>query len=165
MKLDIELNGKPHAVEIAPGSGRITASIDGSPLEPDVIEVADGMYSVIIAGRCFEARVEKFGEELRIAINGNEYAVRVRDPRKWQPNHSAAAASEHRQNVTAPMPGRVVRVLVKAGEAVAAGQGIVVVEAMKMQNEVRSPKAGKVERLLAKEGQALNAGDTIAVIA
>jgi biotin carboxyl carrier protein len=62
------------------------------------------------------------------------------------------------------MPGRVVRLLVKAGESVQAGQGIAVVEAMKMQNEVRSPKGGKVDRLAVREGQTVNAGDTIAVI-
>ncbi len=63
------------------------------------------------------------------------------------------------------MPGRVVRVLVALGETIKAGQGIVVVEAMKMQNEVRSPKSGSVERLMVKEGQSVNAGDTIALIA
>jgi len=62
------------------------------------------------------------------------------------------------------MPGKVIRLLVKPGEAVEAGQGILVVEAMKMQNEVRSPKSGKVERLLVSENQAVNAGDTLAVI-
>jgi biotin carboxyl carrier protein len=165
MKLEIELNGKPHAVELASTNGKIAASIDGSALEADAIEVANGIYSVIVGGRSFEVRVEKFGEDVRVAINGNEYAIRVSDPRKWQRNRSAAASPEHRQNVVAPMPGRVVRVLVKAGETLASGQGIVVVEAMKMQNEVRSPKAGKVERLLVKEGQALNAGDAIAVVA
>jgi biotin carboxyl carrier protein len=165
MKLEIELNGKSHPVEISASSGKVAASIDGSAVEADAIEVADGIYSVIVAGHSFEACVETVGDELRVVINGSEYAIRVRDLRKWQRNHSATASSEHRQSVTAPMPGRVVRVLVKAGEAIAAGQGIVVVEAMKMQNEVRSPKEGRVERLLVKEGQAVNAGDTIAVIA
>jgi biotin carboxyl carrier protein len=63
------------------------------------------------------------------------------------------------------MPGKVVRVLVKPGEEVEAGQGIVVVEAMKMQNAVRSPKIGTVERVLVAEGQAVNAGEVVAVIA
>jgi biotin carboxyl carrier protein len=165
MKLEIELNGKSHAVQIAPPGPEMNPSINGLAIEADATEVASGIYSVIVAGRSFEARLEQFGEELRVAINGKEYAIRVRDPRQWRRNHSAAASSEHRQHVAAPMPGRVIRVLVKAGEAVAAGQGIVVVEAMKMQNEVRSPKAGKVERMLVKEGQTLNAGDTIAVVA
>jgi biotin carboxyl carrier protein len=60
------------------------------------------------------------------------------------------------------MPGRVIRVLVSAGDEVEAGQGLVVVEAMKMQNEIRSPKKGKVERMLAREGQNVNAGEVLA---
>ena len=62
------------------------------------------------------------------------------------------------------MPGKVVRVMVRAGEAVEAGQGLLVVEAMKMQNEIKSPKAGKIERIAAQEGQTVNAGEVLAVI-
>ena len=72
--------------------------------------------------------------------------------------------AEGSQSVIAPMPGKVVRLLVKAGEAVEAGKGILVVEAMKMQNEVRSPKSGKIERLLVSEGQAVSAGEVLAVV-
>ncbi|HKQ88029.1 MAG TPA: biotin/lipoyl-containing protein [Candidatus Acidoferrales bacterium] len=164
MKLDIQLGGPPHTVEISRTEHKLQCTIDGIALGADCVEVAADTYSILLAGRSFEASVEAFGEELCITISGREFAARVRDPRKWQRNHSAAATSEHRQNVLAPMPGRIVRVLVVAGETIKAGQGIVVVEAMKMQNEVRAPRAGKVERLLVKEGQPVNAGETIAVV-
>jgi len=72
--------------------------------------------------------------------------------------------SEGSQRVIAPMPGKVVRVLVKVGDAIEVGNGILVVEAMKMQNEVRSPKSGKIERLLVSEGQAVSAGEVLAVV-
>jgi biotin carboxyl carrier protein len=62
------------------------------------------------------------------------------------------------------MPGKIIRVLVQAGDKVEAGQGLLVVEAMKMQNEIRSPKSGTVERLLVKEGQPVNAGEILAWI-
>jgi biotin carboxyl carrier protein len=62
------------------------------------------------------------------------------------------------------MPGKIVRVLVRGGQKVEAGQGLIVVEAMKMQNEIRSPKTGTVERLLVKEGQPVNAGEVLAWI-
>src|SRR5258705_4794768 len=71
---------------------------------------------------------------------------------------------EARQQILAPMPGKIIRVLVQAGEKVEAGQGLLVVEAMKMQNEIRSPKSGTVERLLVKEGQPVNAGEILAWI-
>ena len=81
-------------------------------------------------------------------VAGREFSVAVRDPREWQRKRGGSVASEGRQQVLAPMPGKIVRVLVKAGDTIEAGQGILVVEAMKMQNEVRSPKAGKIERML-----------------
>lgn len=164
MRLEIELDGVAHIVEIPRTERTLQCTIDGVDLTADCIEIAQGSYSILLEGLSFEASVEPFGEELRINIGGNEVKARVRDPRRWRRNHSAAAASEARQNVAAPMPGRVVRVLVASGEVVKAGEGIIVVEAMKMQNEVRSPKAGRIERLLVKEGQPVNAGDTIAVV-
>jgi biotin carboxyl carrier protein len=84
------------------------------------------------------------------------------DPRAWRGRKQGAIEVEGRQEILAPMPGKIVRVLVAVGESVEAGQGLLVVEAMKMQNEIRSPKNGKVERLLAKEGQAVNAGEVLA---
>jgi biotin carboxyl carrier protein len=86
----------------------------------------------------------------------------VRDPRTWRGRRHSALEAEGRQQIVAPMPGKVIRLLVKVGDEVEAGQGLVVVEAMKMQNEIRSPKKGKVERLQAKEGQPVNAGDVLA---
>lgn len=165
MKLEIELDASPHTVEIFPSGQSSQFAIDGTSFDLDALEIAPGMYSILIGGRSFEARVEPFGSALRVMVGNAEFTTRVRDPRKWQRNHRAAAASEQRQHVTAPMSGRVVRVLVRSGEPVKAGQGIIVVEAMKMQNEIRSPKTGNVERLLVAEGQPVSAGDTVAVVA
>jgi len=88
----------------------------------------------------------------------------VLDPRAWRGKRGGVLEAEGRQQIIAPMPGKVVRLLVKAGDAVEAGQGLLVVEAMKMQNEIRAPKTGKVERILISEGQAVNAGDVLAVV-
>ena len=171
MKIEVELGGSMHTLEISRAiigknmAGRsVHFIIDGVAGEADTVEVAAGIFSILIDGTSLEAQVERFGGGLRIRIGEREFAVTVRDPRKWQRNHDAAAASEQRHNVVAPMPGRVVRVLVAAGDAVKAGQGIAVVEAMKMQNEIRSARAGKLERLFVKEGQPVNAGETIAVV-
>jgi len=88
----------------------------------------------------------------------------VADPRAWRGRRHGTVEAEGRQAIAAPMPGKVIRLLVKAGDKVQAGQGVLVVEAMKMQNEVKSPKSGRVERLLAKEGQPVNAGEVLAWI-
>lgn len=95
---------------------------------------------------------------------GLEFVAEVIDPRSWRGRRHGGAEAEGRQQITAPMPGKVVRLLVKAGDTVEAGQGLLVVEAMKMQNEIRSPKRGEVERVLVVEGQAVNAGEVLCAV-
>jgi biotin carboxyl carrier protein len=95
---------------------------------------------------------------------GREYRVEIVDLRSWRRSRSGRIDLAGRQQIAAPMAGKVVRVLVAPGQRVESGQGLLVVEAMKMQNEIRSPKTGTVERLLAKEGQAVNSGEILAVI-
>lgn len=165
MKLEIELNGAAHVIEVVPSAGLLQCTINGSSIEADARKIGPGLYSILIAGRSFEVSAAKFGDSLSISVDGKESIASIRDPRKWRRNHRASSLSEQHQNIVAPMPGRVVRVLVAAGDTVKPGQGIAVVEAMKMQNEVRSPKTGIVERVLVKEGQPVNAGETVAVIA
>lgn len=165
MKLEIDIAGAAHTVELSHDGSGLSCAIDDAPVNGNAIEVAPGIYSILIDGRSFEVRLEQFAGDLRASVGSAEYALRVRDPRKWERNRGAAVSFQGRHHVAAPMPGRVVRVLAEPGAVVTVGQGIVVVEAMKMQNEVRSPKDGRVERILVKEGQTVNAGDTIAVVA
>jgi biotin carboxyl carrier protein len=164
MKLEIALNGKTHLVELARVGDRLRCTIDGVQQEADAVKIAPGVYSILIEGDSFETRVEPDGRGLRLIVGNNEWHAEVRDPREWRRNRSGAAEAEGRQQVLAPMPGKIVRVLVGAGEAVEAKQGLMVVEAMKMQNEIRSPKSGIVERLMVTEGQTVNAGEVLAII-
>jgi biotin carboxyl carrier protein len=165
MKLQITLNGKTHQVELIPADGRLGCTIDGAPLEADAVEIAPGIYSILIEGESLEARVEPDGSALRVTVGDREWQTEIRDAREWRRNRSGAADAEGRQQVLAPMPGKIVRVLIAAGDSVETKQGLFVVEAMKMQNEIRTPKAGTVERVLVKEGQTVNAGEVLAVIA
>jgi len=162
---EIELAGKKHRVESTTRGEREQWTIDGAALEADAVEVSPGVYSILIDGKSLEVRVEPFAGKLRVAAGGREVEATVRDPREWQRARHGAAETEGRQQILAPMPGKVVRLLVATGDTVQAGQGIVVVEAMKMQNEIRSPKSGKVERLAVIEGQTVNAGEVVATIA
>jgi biotin carboxyl carrier protein len=168
MKLAIQLGGKTRTVEIgsdpARPKGRVLCTIEGRAVEADAIEVARGIYSILIEGTSFEARVEPETTGLRITVAGREYAAQIHDPRQWRRNRGGAIEAEGSQRVVAPMPGKVVRVLVKTGEAIEAGKGVAVVEAMKMQNEVRSPKSGTIERVLVSEGQTVSAGEVLAVV-
>ncbi len=141
-------------------------TIDGKTVEPAIaslVEVEPGTYSIIMEGRAYEARVNASGEELAVDVAGRRYLVAVRDPRSYR-KKSRAGAGEGRQNVVSPMPGKVIRVLVSDGDSVEEGQGLVVVEAMKMQNEMKSPKAGRVVQLRAKDGDTVAAGDVLVSI-
>ena len=164
MKLEIEFGGTLRLVELTIDQNRVCARIDGRLVEADAVEVSSGVYSILIAGRSFVVRVEATATGLRTHVRGREYLSEVRDPREWRRNRGAAAEAEGRQKLLAPMPGKVVRLLVAAGDRVESGQGLLVVEAMKMQNEVRSPKSGTVETLLVREGQTINAGETLGFI-
>jgi biotin carboxyl carrier protein len=120
----------------------------------------DGTVSVLIEGRSYRAVVTASNE---VIVNGRTFAIDVQDPRKFR-GQGAAASGSGRQTIAAPMPGRVVRVLVELGQEVEPGQGLIVVEAMKMQNEMKSPKAGKVLEVRTSEGAAVTAGDVLLVI-
>jgi biotin carboxyl carrier protein len=170
VKLEVEIasqpgssRNKPRQIELTRAAVRHECRIDGRLVEADIREISDGIYSILIGGRSLEVHVEARGQALRIISGAREFVASATDPRRYLKGAGSILA-EGRQQVTAPMPGKVIRVLVKAGDKVAAGQGIVVVEAMKMQNEVKSPKAGTIEKLLAAEGQPVNAGDALAVV-
>jgi len=125
----------------------------------DIRLVAPGVYSVLLGGRSFEARID--GNS--VSIGGRSFQAEVLDPRRWsrERNHREA---EGRQNIVAFMPGKVVRVLVSPGDAVEAGQGLIVVEAMKMQNEMKALRAGRVVTVAAVAGATVNAGEILAII-
>ena len=168
VRVEIELGGKTRTVEWTVADGRTHWMINGRAAVADAVEVGNGVYSILIGGESLEVRVERepgLGGRLRVIVGGREYSGFVRDPRAWRKHRGAAAEVEGAQQVLAPMPGKIVRVLVAAGDVVSAGQGVAVVEAMKMQNEVRAPKSGQVQRIHVSEGQTVAAGEVIAVVA
>jgi biotin carboxyl carrier protein len=128
----------------------------------DIREVEPGLYSVLLAGRSYEAVVET-GNSEHVSIAGRRIAVEVADPRRWS-RSKAGGLTEGRQNIAASMPGKVVRVLVAEGDMVEAGQGLVVVEAMKMQNEMKAARSGRVVAMKAVTGATVNAGEILAAI-
>ncbi len=163
MKREVLINGKKRIVELVRAGDRWACRMDGEPLDADVAEISPGVYSILLGGRSFEARVERRGPVLEIELDARRMTAEVLDPRRRRGHGDLER--EGRQEVQAPMPGKVVRLLVAQGDSVEAGQGILVLEAMKMQNEVRSPKSGKVESLRVRQGQPVNAGDILAEIA
>ena len=165
MNYEVRISGKTHAIEFERYRDGWQARLDGQPGAADVAEIAPNIFSVLLLGESYQVFViPPRGSQLQVHTGGFEFVAEVVDPRSWRGRRHGAAEAEGRQQIVAPMPGKVVRVLVKAGDAVEAGQGLLVVEAMKMQNEIRSPKSGMVERVLVKEGQAVNAGESLCIV-
>ena len=164
MKLGLTIGDRARHLEIERQGEQLQFLIDGRALTADVKQIQPEVYSILIDGEAFEARIESGASGLRVQIDGREFPVGVADPRQWRRDRNQVAAAEGHQQIVSSMPGKVVRVMVRAGDTVEAGQGLLVVEAMKMQNEIKSPKAGKIERIAAQEGQTVNAGEVLAVI-
>jgi biotin carboxyl carrier protein len=149
MKLQILVNG--HPVEVDPGQLK------------KVAQVEPGVYSVLAEGRSFEVRAIGTASGLRLEVAGLPFTAEVYDPRDRR-QKAAAALATGRQNISAPMPGKVIRVLVREGDAVEVGQGLVVVEAMKMQNEMKALRVGNVVDVRVRDGDTVSAGDTLVVL-
>ncbi|MGE5647301.1 MAG: biotin/lipoyl-containing protein [Acidobacteriota bacterium] len=145
----------------------VTVLVDGRavPLAEaaSILEVEPGIYSVLAGGRSFEARIERIDDAWAVTIGRRRYVVEVADPRR-PVRRARGLPGEGRRPLASPMPGKVVRVLVAEGDRIEAGQGIAVVEAMKMQNEMKAPRAGRVVSLTAREGATVAAGEVLAVI-
>jgi biotin carboxyl carrier protein len=146
MTVDVSLNGRETNIEL--------------PQDYSIETSGPGTYSVLIEGRSYNAVVLAPGT---IQVNDRIFAVEIFDPRELR-SRKSGNASRGRQDILAPMPGKVVRTLVSSGDAVEPGQGLIVVEAMKMQNEMKSPKAGTVVEVRTKDGATVAAGEILVVI-
>jgi biotin carboxyl carrier protein len=164
MKLQIAIDGVPDGIEIfAPAPACRFRLGAGAVRDAQVEEPETGVYSVLIDGRSYEARVEEHPNFLEVVIDGYRFEIEVRDPRRWS-SGTSGRGHDGVQTVAAPMPGKVVRVLAASGDAVEQGQGLVVVEAMKMQNEMKAPRAGRVLSVAAREGATVTAGEVLLTI-
>src|SRR5690242_7093456 len=168
MTYEVLINGQSYTLDLAPGSrpGEWVCNVreGNNPREYRFDAAASGsnVLSLLFDGKSFTFERDPASGALTLA--GHRYEVEVRDPRSLRSRRAASQSSEGPRQLTAPMPGKVVRILVAAGSTVEAGQGLLVVEAMKMQNELKSPKAGKVQKVLVAEGSAVNAGDVLAIV-
>lgn len=165
MKFDVSIDGIELPVELTRDGAGWKIAVSDVAMNADALEIAPGIFSILLNGQSHEIRLAPNPDGSLTVQNGpHEFRAEVADPRAWRGRKHGAVEAEGRQQIVAPMPGKVIRLLVKPGDKVEAGQGLLVVEAMKMQNEVKSPKTGTVEKLQAKEGQAVNAGDVLAWI-
>jgi len=165
MKLSIQVRRKDALLDLARTGQACRFQIGSGPeRHADVTETEPNVYSVLSAGRSYEARVEPVADgEMVVVIDGHRFEIEVRDPRQFR-RRDGWRGIDGLQNVTTPMPGKVVRILAPLGASVTAGQALMVVEAMKMQNEMRAPKSGKLVSIPVHEGDTVAAGEVLATI-
>ncbi len=165
MKLELKIDGQVKDVEFHSTNGRAQLTLDGITHTARVSEPEPGLFTVIINDHVYRCLPDRMANgETEIIVNGHRIPLTVQDPRRRRAGAAGAGNSTGRVTLTAPMPGKIVRVLKAVGDEVAAEQGILIVEAMKMQNEVQSPKTGKIIEIRVTEGQTVNAGEVLAVI-
>jgi biotin carboxyl carrier protein len=147
------------------GDGRYAVTLDGHRFELESLVLPHGAVSMIVEGQSFSVEFDEKGDEVGVLLRGQLTRFDVADERKIRMRAATAGFSvEGKQTITAPMPGKIVKVFVKVGDEVTEGQGLVVVEAMKMENELKSPKAGKVTEVITKEGATVENGAPLVVV-
>ena len=162
MTFDATVAGRTVRVEVSGGEGRYTVSLDGVAMEVDFVETGRAFASLLVGGESHEVAIEKGPEGYVVLFPGDAVPVQLAESAR-----GALAAAPHVHGparVTAPMPGRVVGLLRAPGAEVAAGEGLVVIEAMKMENELKSPRAGRILEVAVREGQAVEAGALLLVV-
>jgi len=162
MRFEATVRGRTMQVEVRGGDGRYTVTIDGASREVDVAGAGPYFASLLVGAESHDLGLEGRPGGFTVHLPGDAIPVELAEAsRGWA---GPARRAHGPARLAAPMPGRVVRVLVGPGDTVEAGQGLVVVEAMKMENELRAPRAGQVQQIAVREGQPVEAGALLVVV-
>ncbi len=165
MTFNVIIGDRRHRLELRKREGSWVARLDDHEMAVDAVLTARDVISVLIGGKAYEVKRERsLNGETHMIVGSARYAVQVEDPRSLRTRRATAAHSHGPQNVTAPMPGKIVRILVSKGQDVEPGESVVVIEAMKMQNVLKSPKKGTVQHIVVTESSNVNAGDVLITI-
>ena len=167
MKLQAKISDREHAVTIQIRDGRVIASVDDRPYELELHQAGPGDYLLSSGTKVHNSQVganPEHPQAFEVHLHGKSYEVTIVDPKRLRSGQASGNSDQGVAQILAPMPGKVVKLLVELGAEVEAGDGVVVVEAMKMQNEMKAPKAGTVVKLNAAPGATVNTGDVLAVI-
>ncbi len=161
-----KLGERTYTVEIEEaGRSLYRVSVDGNEFLVDGKKTGVTNYSLIVDDRSFEVEVDISEDEYRVLVDGRSYHISLIDERRMRLGGIQAGIQlQGRQQISAPMPGKVIAVLAAEGDRVEVGHGLVIVEAMKMENEVRSPIAGEVKEVRVKPGDAVEAGAVLVVV-
>jgi biotin carboxyl carrier protein len=165
MKFSVRYGEKEHWVELLADGSLWRAIVDGEEAGLDAAELAPGAYSILTDGRSREVAVSRDGDNFVVRLGGAAYEMTVLDEvraRTRRPERALGAGGP--ATLRAPMPGLVVEIKAAVGDRLEAGQPLVVMEAMKMQNELGSPGTGKVEKIHVKIGQSVESGQVLVTL-
>ncbi len=166
MKLWVTLDGRSAEVDFSTERGLVVLDVEGRKLDADFVRLPDGeVYSLLVEGRSYEVRVSPGRDALDVTWQGRTIPVEVKHPlEKLLQQQQGAAGRGHGETIAAPMPGAVVAIRVKAGDVVQPGQSVLVLEAMKMQNELVSHAGGVVAEVFVAEKAAVSAGQKLVTL-
>lgn len=161
MKLFAELNNEKHEIEIKREAEKVFAQIDKREYQLEASEVEPNVYLFKFDNQIYQIYVAPNGI---VNLKNHQFEIKITDPKNLRGSASVGANADGTAEIKTAMPGKLVRVLVKTGAEIKQGEGVLVVEAMKMQNEMKSPKDGIVKEIRFAEGDTVNAGDVLAII-
>jgi biotin carboxyl carrier protein len=166
VKLRIEVDGEDYTLDLRRNGAHSEYALRGvmkATGTASVAEVMPGIFSVLLDHRSFTINIVQNGENLEIWNGSSRHLVSITDARNRSSKNKKSKTSGPLE-VRAQMPGKIIKLLVQVGAAVRAGQGLIVVEAMKMQNEMKSPKDGIVSKIRASEGATVLAGEALVIV-
>jgi biotin carboxyl carrier protein len=164
MIYEVTIGEKTYRVELTRASEQWKCRLDGRELSVDIVYGQNGVLSLLLGGKSYEVKQETVGAETNVVVGHERFNASVRDPRSFRSRSRVGAAEQGVMKIKAPMPGKVVRVLAGVGTQVELGQSVIVIEAMKMQNELKAPKSGVVKKINVAEGAAVDAGQALAEV-
>lgn len=167
MKLQAEFDNEKHEINIRQNGSQIFAEIDGRAYELEADEVEPNVFLLKHENKIYQVFIspgQNVNEPLNVRIGINDFEIKLNDPKRLRSSAGAVGAADGAAEIKTAMPGKVVRILTGVGAEIKQGEGVIIVEAMKMQNEMKSPKDGIIKEIRVAEGATVNAGDILAVI-
>jgi biotin carboxyl carrier protein len=164
MKFEAELDGRVLPIELQGEAGRYRIALEGETVDVDARRVGEGLWSLVIGAASLVVDITEEDGVSVVHVDGETYRIRVEEETRYLIRTRGGAAAATGQVLRAPMPGRVVLIEVAVGQRVQRGDGLVILEAMKMENEFRASGEGTVKEIRVETGQAVNPGDVLMVI-
>ena len=166
MKLTADVDGEEFSLEVRHENGATEYTLTGAASESGLASIAPtmpGVYSVLLGNKSFTVALASRGNELEVWVDARKHTIALRDPRD-RSGRAGRLSAAGPVEIRAQMPGKIIKLLVECGAGVQTGQGVIIVEAMKMQNEMKSPKDGVVSKIHVVEGGTVAAGESLMVI-